>query len=263
MADFETITFTQQDGVATVTLNRPDAANGINLTLAKELLAVAIECDDNPDIRAVLLTGNGKVFCAGGDLKSFSPAAGNSSYKLKELTALFHAAIARFAKMNAPLIVAVNGAAAGAGFSLSIVGDIVISADSANYTMAYTMVGLSPDGSSSYFLPRLIGMRKAQELMMTNRTLSAQDALDWGLINRVVTGDALLEEAQKQAAKLAQGPTRSYGTIKQLLQASFTNGLETQMQMESTAIAELSKTEDGREGITAFIERRSPEFKGR
>lgn len=263
MADFEAIEFSKHNGVATIRLNRPDAANGINLTMAKELLAVSIECDDDPDIRAVLLTGNGKIFCAGGDVKSFSPSQGNPSSLLKELTAVLHAAIARFARMDAPLIIAVNGAAAGAGFSLAVAGDLVLSAESANYTMAYTMVGLCPDGSSSYFLPRLIGMRKAQELMITNRTLSAQEALEWGAINRVVANDMLLSEAEALAEKLANGPTKSFGAIKKLLQASFNNGLETQMQLESTSIADLSKTEDGKEGMQAFAARRAPEFKGR
>lgn len=263
MANFETIEFSKDSGVATIRLNRPDAANGINLDLAKELLSAAIACDDDPEVRAVLLTGNGKIFCAGGDVKSFSPEKGNPSTALKELTAIFHAAISRFARMDAPLIVAVNGAAAGAGFSLAVSGDYVISADSASYTMAYTMVGLCPDGSSSYFLPRLIGMRKTQELMITNRTLSAAEALEWGAINQVVAGDQLETEAQALAGKLAAGPTKSFGMIKKLLQASFSNGLETQMEMESSGIAAMSLTEDGQEGITAFIERRKPAFKGR
>lgn len=262
MADFEAIEFSKQDGVATLRLNRPDAANGINLTMAKELLAAAIECDDDPDVRAVLLTGNGKIFCAGGDVKSFSPSQGKPSSLLKELTAILHMAISRFAHMDAPLIIAVNGAAAGAGFSLAISGDLVISAETANYTMAYTMVGLCPDGSSSYFMPRLIGLRKTQELMITNRTLSAEEAFDWGLVNRVVAHSELETEAHALAVKLAQGPTRSFGMIKKLLLASFGNGLETQMEMESSGIAEMSKTQDGREGIQAFVARRSPEFKG-
>lgn len=263
MEDFKTIAFSKQNGVATIRLNRPDAANGINLDVAKELLTVAIACDDDPEVRCILLTGNGKVFCAGGDLKSFSPSEGNPSAKLKELTAIFHAAISRFARMNAPLVIAVNGAAAGAGFSLAVSGDYVISAEHASYTMAYTMVGLCPDGSSSYFLPRLIGMRKTQELMITNRTLSAAEALEWGAINQVVPGEKLEAEAQAVAEKLAAGPTRSYGMIKKLLQASFSNGLETQMEMESSGIAAMSLTEDGQEGILAFIERRKPGFKGR
>lgn len=263
MADFEAIEFTKQDGVATIRLNRPDAANGINLTVAKELLAAAIDCGDDPAVRAVLLTGNGKVFCAGGDVKSFAPSKGNPSSLLRELTAIFHAAISRFARMEAPLVIAVNGAAAGAGFSLAVSGDYVISADSASYTMAYTMVGLCPDGSSSYFLPRLIGLRKTQELMITNRTLSAQEALEWGAINQVVPADQLLDEAGALAAKLANGPTRSFGMIKKLLQATFNNGLETQMEMESAGIAAMSQTEDGKEGITAFTERRAPQFQGR
>lgn len=262
MANFEAIELTRQDGVAIIRLNRPEAANGINLTMAKELLTAAIECDEDPNVRAILMTGNGKLFCAGGDVKSFAPSQGNPSALLKELTAIFHAAISRFARMNAPVIMAVNGAAAGAGFSLAVSGDYVISSSAASYTMAYTMVGLCPDGSSSYYLPRLIGLRRAQELMITNRTLSAQEALEWGAINQVVDSEALESEALALAKKLAKGPTESYGMIKKLLQSSFTNGLETQMEMESTGIASMSKTADGQEGILAFVERRAPNFKG-
>lgn len=262
MADFEAIEFSKQDGVATIRLNRPTAANGINLTLAKELMAAAIDCSDDDSVRAVLLTGNGKLFCAGGDVKSFGANLEQASPVLKELTATLHTAISRFSRMSKPLIIAVNGAAAGAGFSLAVSGDYVISAESASFTMAYTMVGLCPDGSSSYFLPRLIGLRKTQELMMTNRTLSAQEALEWGAINQVVADDQVEAEAQKLAAKLANGPTQSFGMIKKLLQASFTNGLETQMELESSGIADLSKTADGQEGMSAFIEKRKPSFKG-
>lgn len=263
MADFETIKFTKIGGVATITLDRPDAANGINLPMANELLTVAIDCSDDPAVRAVVLTGNGKLFSAGGDVKSFAPSQGNSSSLLKELTAILHAAISRMARMDAPLIVAVNGAAAGAGFSLAVAGDIVLSAKSAKYTMAYTMVGMSPDASASFYLPRLIGLRKAQELMITNRTLSAEEAFQWGAINRVVEDGEVLSVAMALAQQLASGPTRSYGMIKKLLHASFNNGLETQMELESSGIAAMSQTEDGKEGIMAFIEKRAPDFKGR
>jgi 2-(1,2-epoxy-1,2-dihydrophenyl)acetyl-CoA isomerase len=261
MTDFETILFEKSAGIATITLNRPDAANGINLQLAKELMIAASTCDEDPQIRAVILTGNGKLFCAGGDLKSMATAS-NPSALLKEITFYFHGAISRFARMNAPLIVAVNGTAAGAGFSLAVAGDMVISAQSAKYMMAYTAAGLTPDGSATYFLPRLIGLRKTQELMLTNRRLTADEALQWGAINRVVADDKVLEEARDLAKQFANGPTIAFGTVKKLLVDSFNNNLETQLEHEAKGIASMPLYEDGREGIAAFMEKRSPEYKG-
>ena len=165
MAEFETIILEQYERIAKITLNRPDTANGINLPLAQELLQAAIHCDEDPSVRTVLITGNGKLFCAGGDLKSFAACGDSISAVLKELTTHLHAAISCFARMDAPVIIAVNGIAAGAGFSLAVSGDLVLAAESAKFTMAYTAAGLSPDGSSSYYLPRLIGLRKTQELI--------------------------------------------------------------------------------------------------
>lgn len=262
MADFETILFEKNNGIATITLNRPDAANGINLQMAKELLSAAIDCDDDDSVRAVIITGNGKMFCAGGDLKSFATVGDNISSLLKELTVNLHGAITRFARMDAPVIIAVNGTAAGAGFSLAVAGDMVLAADSAKFTMAYTAAGLSPDGSASYFLPRLIGLRKTQELMLTNRRLSAEEALDWGAINRVVTAGELMTEAKDLASQLANGPTRAYGMVKKLLQCSFNNGLETQLDLEAVGIASMTKLADGKEGVTAFMEKRAPNYSG-
>lgn len=259
---YETLTFELADNVATITLNRPDAANSLNKQMGEDLMAAAIECDENPDVRAVLLTGSGSMFCAGGDLRSFSQAGDGLPALVKELTVYLHAAVSRFTRMQAPLIVAVNGTAAGAGMSLAVTGDIVYAAKAAKFTMAYTAAGLSPDGSSTYFLPRLIGMRRTQELMITNRRLSADEACDWGLINAVFEDDALMKAAQRLAVKLAAGPTGSYGRVKSLLCDTFNNGLETQMELEARAIGESARSVDGREGIDAFLNKRTPVFKG-
>ncbi len=262
MAEFENIILEQSGGVAKITLNRPDAANGINLAMAQELLQAAIHCDEDSAVRCVLITGNGKMFCAGGDLKSFAAFGDGISARLKELTTYLHAAIGRLARMDAPVIIAVNGVAAGAGFSLAVSGDLVLAAESAKFTMAYTAAGLSPDGSSSYFLPRLIGLRKTQELMLTNRRLSAEEAMAWGVITRVVADDDLQQVAAELAVKLASGPTRAHGVVKKLLQGSFGNGLETQMEHEARYIAAMASTDDGKEGVTAFMEKRKAEFTG-
>jgi 2-(1,2-epoxy-1,2-dihydrophenyl)acetyl-CoA isomerase len=260
---YEQILFEVEGAVARVTLNRPKAANGLDMQMAQELMLIAIECDERTDIRAVLLTGAGKMFCAGGDLKSFSGYGDELPQRLKEITTYLHAASSRFSRMDAPLVVAVNGMAAGAGMSLAVAGDLVLAGESAKFTMAYTAAGLSPDGSSSYFLPRLIGMRRTQELMLTNRRLSAADALEWGLVNRVVADAELADQSMELARTLAQGPTRAYGTVKKLLSTSFHESLETQLELEARGIADMGRTEDGREGISAFLEKRAPRFHGR
>ena len=262
MWNYKSIRFEVNNSVATITLNRPDAANSINMEIAQELMKAAICCDEDSSIRAVILTAEGRMFCTGGDLKSLTTFGDQISSAMKELTVYLHAAMSRFARMDAPLIVAVNGAAAGAGFSLAVSGDLVLAAESSKFTMAYTAAGLSPDGSSSYYLPRLIGLRRTQELMISNRLLSAQEALDWGLVTRVVADDQLLSEARILADQLAQGPTRAYGTVKKLLLTSFDTSLESQMELEARGIAEMTTTADGLEGITAFTEKRKPEFSG-
>ena len=262
MSNYNTLSVEKTDGIAIITLNRPDSANGLNMEMGKELMLAAIECDASFDIRAVIITGAGKMFSAGGDLKSFSTYGDKLPGAIKELTTYLHAAVSRFARMNAPVIVAVNGMAAGAGFSLAIAGDLVIAAQSAKFTMAYTAAGLSPDGSASYYLPRLIGLRRTQELMLTNRRLSAEEALDWGLVTKVVADENLLDEAKALALSLAAGPTLAFGMVKKLLTASFDNSLETQMEMEARGIAAMTTVADGKEGIASFLEKRKPVFKG-
>lgn len=252
----------RRGAVAILTLDRPKAANGIDLALGKALMMQAIALSEDAEVRAVVLTGAGRFFCAGGDLKSFAGFGPELPARLKELTAYLHTAITRFSRMDAPLIVAVNGMAAGAGMSLAITGDLVVAAESAGFTMAYTAAGLSPDGSSSWFLPRLVGDRRARELMLTNRRLTAAEALDWGLINEVVADGEALDAAVAQAETLAEGATGSYGAVKDMLLATFGNGLETQMELETRHIAARAASEDGREGIAAFSEGRKPVFKG-
>ncbi len=259
---YQHILFEVEGAVARITLNRPEAANGLNVEMAHELMLAAIECDESSQIRAAVLTGSGKMFCAGGDLKSFAAFGDRLPHKLKEITAYLHAATSRFARMRAPLIGAINGMAAGAGFSIAVACDMVVAADNAKFTMAYTAAGLVPDGSSSYFLPRLIGLRRTQELMLTNRRLSAEEALEWGLVNQVVPADELMVAANALAEKLASGATGSFGEVKKLMVETFGQSLEGQMELEARAIAAMSRTPDGQEGIAAFLEKRKPSFKG-
>lgn len=250
------------NGVATVTLNRPNDANALDVPALEQLLPVAVRCDED-DIRAVILTGAGdKFFCAGGDLKSFESDP-NVGALLKRGTTVFHGAIAKFMRMRAPLIVAVNGHAAGGGMSFSLIGDIVLCADHAKFTMAYSAAGLCMDGSSSYFLPRVVGMRRAMELSLTNRQIDAEEAAELGLVTRVVPQADLMAETNKLARQFADGPTAAYGWIKRLLCDSYSNTLETQMEMETRGISESASSTDGQEGISAFVEKRKPVFVGK
>jgi 2-(1,2-epoxy-1,2-dihydrophenyl)acetyl-CoA isomerase len=260
---YEAVDFDLTGNIAVITMNRPQSANALNMTMGKELMELSIECDENPQIRAVILTGAGRFFSAGGDLAGFSDAGDNMSKVLKELTVYLHAALSRFARMDAPLITAINGMAAGAGFSISACGDLGIASEEAKFTMAYTKGGLVPDGSSTYYVARHIGLRRTQELMFTNRVLTAKEALDWGLINRIVPADKVIDEAMSLATDLANGPTKTYGLVKDLLLNTFSDSLETQMEKEARGIGAASLTEDGREGIAAFLEKRAPVFKGK
>ena len=257
----ETLDFSISNNIATITLNRPENANALNPIMAKELSNMAIECDENKDIRAVIIEGSGKMFCAGGDLKAFSDAGDSAPALIKQMAGDLHIAISRFSRMDAPTIAATNGTAAGAGFSIAISADVVISTKSAKFVMAYTNAGLSPDGSSTYFLPRRIGDRRARELMLTNRVLSAEEALDWGLINKIVDQKNLSTTTRELAEEFASGPTLAYGKVKNLLNASFDNGLETQMELETRGISDMARSSDGKEGIQAFLNKRAPNFK--
>ena len=263
MNELQTLRFELADNVARVTFNRPDAANAMNLQMAKDLLEVGIECDENPEVRSVLLRSVGRMFCAGGDLASFAKAGDALPRNLKEMTVYLHAAITRLARGSAPVIAAVQGPAAGAGFSVACAADLVVASEQAVFTMAYTRAGLTPDGSSTYFLPRLLGRHRTLELILTNRTLSAAEAQEWGLVNEVVPADELDARAEKLAKQLACGPTWAFGAAKELVMRSFSEDLESQMEFESQAIANAARTEDAAEGIAAFFEKRRATFRGR
>jgi 2-(1,2-epoxy-1,2-dihydrophenyl)acetyl-CoA isomerase len=182
---------------------------------------------------------------------------------VKELTTYLHAAISRFVRMDAPVVAAVNGTVAGGGMGLVCCADLVLAGESARFTMAYTRAGLTPDASTSYFLPRLLGLRRALELTLLNPVLSAQEAAAWGLVNQVVADADLTSAAQTLAARLAAGPTLAIAASKHLLYASWTETLETQMELESRAHADIHRTADSAEGIAAFLEKRPPAFQGR
>ncbi|MCJ7685162.1 MAG: enoyl-CoA hydratase [Desulfobacteraceae bacterium] len=259
---FKTLLFDVRDSVARITLNRPEAVNTINVEMSKELMHVAMQCDEDSLIRAVLITGAGSIFCGGGDVKGFASQGENLPHHLKEITTHLHVAMSYLVRMNPPVVAAVHGSAAGAGLSLACACDMVLAAESAKFTLAYTGIGLTPDGGATYTLSRLVGLKRTLEMALTNRLLSAQEALDWGIVTRLVPEKDLLTEARTLADRLAAGPTKAFGATKRLLQSGLTESFESQMKHESRSIAEIARTEDGREGIAAFLEKRAPNFKG-
>jgi 2-(1,2-epoxy-1,2-dihydrophenyl)acetyl-CoA isomerase len=251
------------DGVAELVLDRPDDANGVNLAMARDLVEAALACAGDRRVRAVLVRGEGRFFCAGGDLKSFTAVPdAERPHHLREVTTFLHAAIATLVRGDAPVIGAVHGSAAGAGFSLACACDLVIAAESARFVVAYTKIALSPDGSASYFLPRLVGLRRAQELALTNRVLTAPEAHEWGLVTRVVPDGDLLVEARALASEMAAGPTAAFGATKRLLREGWETALEAQLARETEEICAMAATADGREGMAAFVAKRAPRYDG-
>ncbi|HEY2635130.1 MAG TPA: enoyl-CoA hydratase/isomerase family protein [Steroidobacteraceae bacterium] len=249
-----------RESVAFLSLARPEAANTMNLEFGREFLAAAFAIEAAPSVRAVLLTGQGKNFCFGGDLKGMVASGSDVRAYLSELTTNLHAGMALLARLDAPVIAAVNGTAAGAGLGLVLAADLAIAARSAKFAPAYTGVGLTPDAGCTFMLPRAVGYKRAMELLLTNRVLDAQQALDWGLVNQVVEDGTLAETAAALAARLAAGPAGAFGAVKRLL-AEAEPGFEAQLARESRSIASRGMTAEGREGIAAFLEKRTPRFR--
>jgi 2-(1,2-epoxy-1,2-dihydrophenyl)acetyl-CoA isomerase len=260
---YESIIYDVKDAVATITLNRPDAYNALNLALARDVFHATLEADEEREVRCLVITGAGKAFCAGGDVKDFAENPDRIGVLIKELTTYLHGAVSRLARAQKPVIMAVNGVAAGGGMSFALSGDLVVAAESARFTMAYSKIAASPDGSSSYFLPRMIGLRRALELHYTNRVLSAREAMEWGLINRVHPDAEFRPAVAALARELAQGPTLAFGRAKLLFHQSTQESLETQMELEAQAIAASGHTEDFRNGVMAFARKQAVSFKGR
>jgi len=256
------VLYAVEDAIATITLNRAQAGNAIDLALAQALLRAVIAADQDPAVRTVVLTGTGRLFCAGGDLSAFREAAEGIPGFLSELAGVLHLAVSRLARMPKPLLVLVNGPAAGAGYGLALAGDLVLAARSAHFTPAYGAIGLSPDGGLTWRLPRLVGLRRAQELILTNRRVSAEDAAAQGLITRAVDDADLLAAGREAAQTLKASATAALGTARNLLLASFESSLESHLESEARGIATCSKSSDAREGVAAFNEKRAAHFRG-
>jgi 2-(1,2-epoxy-1,2-dihydrophenyl)acetyl-CoA isomerase len=254
------IRFEVEGAIGTITLDRPDVGNAVDIPMARAFMEVAIRCEGDAAIRCVVVTGAGKLFCGGGDVAAFAKAGDELPEFLREITAYLHSGVAALARMDKPLIVAVNGSAAGAGIGLAVMGDIVLCDPAASFSLAYTGIGLTPDGGTTWLLPRLIGLRKAQELCLTNRKVRAEEAASLGLVTRVTAEGKLAEETAALAAQLARGATSALGATRQLLLESFPATLEDQLARESRTISTQARGPEGREGVAAFLEKRAPKF---
>ena len=247
--------------IVTVSLNRPDAMNAMDFEMARDLFKTAVSLGNDPSVRAIIITGVGdKCFCAGGDLAAFDKHAEIIGRHIDEMALYLHGAISIFSQIDAPVITAINGVTAGAGLAFLGFPQIVIAARSASFVSAYTKAGLSPDGSSTWYLPRILGMRRAQEFIFTNRVLSATEALEWGLVNVVADGSDLLDEANKTANKLAAGPRVVHGRVKDLLNSSFDSSLEVQMAKEARYLSQSARSVDGQTGIRSFLNKSNANF---
>ena len=250
-------------GVLSVTLNRPDKLNAFNPEMHKLLREALEEARDEPDVRAVLLTGSGRGFCAGQDLSERTRSAAAAPIDLSvSLGSDYNPLVRRLRALPKPIVCAVNGVAAGAGANIALACDIVLAARSASFVQSFSKLGLVPDSGGTYFLPRLVGSARAMGLALLAERLSAEEAERWGLIWKAVDDERLVEEATGIARTLAAGPTKGYGLIKKALQASAGNSLDAQLDLERDLQREAGLSEDYREGVAAFMQKRKPGYKG-
>jgi 2-(1,2-epoxy-1,2-dihydrophenyl)acetyl-CoA isomerase len=260
---YETLIYSVAEDIARITINRPAQLNAIDVLTAKELALAAKQCSADPAVRCVVLTGAGdRAFCSGGDVAGFASDPTRVDILIQEMTQYLEEAISVFARMRAAVIAEVNGTVAGAGLGLMAAADFAIASEKAKFTSAYTKIGLTPDGSSTWFLPRLIGLRRAKELFLLNRLLSADEAMAWGLVNRVVPAGELSVTVDQISKQLASGPTLAFASVKRLLLLSGGEDLESQMKHESASIVQMSRSRDGLEGVKAFKDKLEPTFVG-
>ncbi len=259
---FETIRYEVADNVATIILNRPDVLNAVNAQMHVELRAALKSAAGEDKARALIITGEGRGFCAGQDLGDRDPDGGQVDFA-ESLDKNYNRLVRTLRSIEMPVISAVNGIAAGAGANIALSADFVIAARSADFLQAFIRIGLVPDCGGTYFLPRLIGRARAAALSMLGDKLAAETAAEWGLIWKCVDDDQVLSEAQALAARLATQPTKALALIRRALDASFDNTLDAQLDLERDLQLVATRTEDFREGVKAFLEKRPAEFKGR
>ena len=254
------------DGVATLTMNRPEARNALSMEMRAQLIEVLHDIENNDTVRCVVLKGAGDHFMAGGDVKGMSESIKKDPSDVRKEFLLrihdLHPIMFAMRRMPKPIIASCRGAAAGAGVSMALACDLVIAADDAFFTLAYCKIGTSPDGSSSFHLPRAVGIKKAMEIALLGDRFGAQEAKDIGMINFVVPTAELDAETAALAQRLAAGPTHVYGNTKALFYRSLESEFESQLQAEAEYFADCASRADFREGVSAFVEKRSPNFTG-
>ena len=250
-------------GVAHVRLNDPGSLNALSAAMGFELRDAVADLAEDDLVRCMVITGTGPGFCAGGDVQSFYDARFDPQDTMRATLDGIHGAIAAVLTAPFPTIAAINGVVAGAGMGLALATDLAVAVDSAVFTMAYTGIGVSPDASSTYSLPRLVGTRKAMQMILTNERITAAEAESIGIVNAVVPDDDLHDHVAGLAHRLAKGPTKAYVRARELVHASTHNDAFTQMELEAAGILAAGETDDFREGVEAFIEKRKPDFTGR
>jgi 2-(1,2-epoxy-1,2-dihydrophenyl)acetyl-CoA isomerase len=254
------IQFERIEGVGKITLNRPDKYHSFVRKMALQLQSVLDKCNEDKSVRAILITATGKAFCAGQDLGEATDPNGPDLTQIVQEH--YNPIIRKIRNIEKPVVAAVNGVAAGAGASIALCCDIVVATESASFIQAFSKIGLIPDSGGTFFLPRLVGMQKAAALMMTAEPVSAKDAESMGMIYKVFSDESFEEESWKLASKLAKMPTKGLGLTKRLLNTSYSNNLEQQLDMEDKCQTIAGNTTDFKEGIAAFFEKRKPNFKG-
>lgn len=247
--------------VAYLVLNRPEVFNSFNREMALSMQTALDQCATDASIRAIVITGNGKAFCAGQDLKEVVSPELNPGFR-KILEEHYNPIVQRIRTIEKPIIAAVNGVAAGAGANIALACDIVLASEKASFIQAFSKIGLIPDSGGTFFLPRLIGFQRASALAMTGDKVTAEEALKMGMVYKVVSEESFETSVHLLAEQLAQMPTKALGLTKRLLNQSLTNDLNTQLALESDLQIEASESHDYSEGVTAFVEKRKPQFNG-
>lgn len=256
----DSVLIQEHENILVITLNRPDAYNALNLEIMEMLAETLSAGAADKSIKGVLLTGKGKAFCAGGDLKWISQQAEEAGSVLYRLAPQFHLSIVEIRRMEKPVVAAINGIAAGGGLSLALACDFRVMAQSAMLRQAYTSSGLSIDGGGSFALPRLVGLARAMEIMAFDRPISSAQAYEWGLVTKVVPDEEVVSAALTMLNDLTKTALHSFGWSKKLMTTSFNNTLETQLELERQGISDCAAHPNGQEGIKAFVEKRKPSF---